>query len=312
MGDRIVVATVTRNRPVMLGRLLDSLARITPPEDTELDFIVVENAETLSLAPPAATLPGPLHLLNEPELGIPFARNRALDSALEMGADWLVFVDDDETVRPDWLAELHAGAVRAGADLAAGPVVPVAPDGALTRSEQAMMDYYTRMAEERQTRMAAQMAPRDLPTNNWICRLAAAREVGLRFDEALRMTGGSDTRLSRQAVEAGLRTGWIAAAVVEEEMPRARLTAGYLFRRAKSQTLAKIEFEYRAKGKPILGKALFHILAKGGGGALRWLAGLVTGSDTRLRGVRSLGVAAGWAQAALGGRSRLYDRVIGS
>ncbi len=312
MGDRIVVATVTRNRPVMLGRLLHSLARINAPMGTELTFLVVENAAELSLAPPDVALPGPLHLLNEPELGIPFARNRALDTALELGADWLVFVDDDETVRPDWLAELHAGAAGGGIDLAAGPVVPVAPEGKLTGGEQAMMGYYERMAEERQARMSGQALPRDLPTNNWICRLSSARTAGLRFDEALRMTGGSDTRFSRQAVEAGLKTGWIATAIVEEEMPSARLTPSYLFRRAKSQTLAKIEFEFRAKGRPILGKALFHAIAKGGGGALRWLAGLAMGSYTRLRGVRSLGVAAGWAQAALGGRSRLYDRVIGS
>ncbi len=311
MTDRIVVATVTRGRPEMLGRLLESLRSISLPSDSDVRFVIVENAEALTLSMPTG-LPGPMDLRLETEPGIPFARNAALKAAQEAGADWLVFVDDDETVRTDWLVELHGAAVRNGLDLAAGPVVPVAPSGQLARGEQEMMAFYERMAVERQARMAAQARPRDLPTNNWICRLSVLSDGGLRFDETLRRTGGSDTRLSRQAVAAGLLTGWIATAVVEEEMPRERLTQRYLYTRSKSQTLAKVQFEYVARGRPVWPRAIFHAVGKGLSGCLRILLSPILGSHSRLRGVRALGVGAGWVAAARGGQSRLYARTIGS
>ncbi|MDG2262144.1 MAG: glycosyltransferase family A protein, partial [Actinomycetota bacterium] len=41
----------------------------------------------------------------EPRQGIPFARNRTVELAMSLGADLLVFVDDDEWVDKRWLLE---------------------------------------------------------------------------------------------------------------------------------------------------------------------------------------------------------------
>ena len=44
----------------------------------------------------------------ETNRGIPFARNRALDESLQLGSDYIVFIDDDEAASRDWLSALCA------------------------------------------------------------------------------------------------------------------------------------------------------------------------------------------------------------
>src|SRR5262245_20764710 len=45
---------------------------------------------------------------HEPRRGIAAARNAGMRMAIEFGADWIAFLDDDEVAEPDWLANLMA------------------------------------------------------------------------------------------------------------------------------------------------------------------------------------------------------------
>lgn len=294
----------------MLERLLRSFGQLDMPENADVQFVVVDNSEGMSSHPLNGAL-AVATILREPRPGIPIARNKALGHAVKADADWLVFVDDDEIVPRTWLVELLEGARNGDFDLAGGPVAPVAPAGTLTRAQQKMMTYYKRMADERGAAMGRKISVTDLPTNNWIARVDSMRRAGLLFDESLRFSGGSDTEFSRRASRAGLKTGWIGNASVYEEMDFERLRPGYLFRRARSQTLAKIQFEYVAKGKSIWPRAIFHVVAKGVSGLSRVLFSPIGGSYAGLRGLRALGVAAGWGSALLGKRSELYKQIIG-
>ena len=63
----------------------------------------------------------------EPIVGIPYARNRALEMA--MAADDLIaFLDDDEVPSEQWLAELLRVWREYSADVVFGPVQPFFPE----------------------------------------------------------------------------------------------------------------------------------------------------------------------------------------
>ncbi|KAA9008986.1 glycosyltransferase family 2 protein [Histidinibacterium aquaticum] len=313
--ETIVVAAATRGRSRMFRQLLASLGELSPPEDAVLRFVFVQNDPEFTIGEDveafAARTGRPAEAVHEPRLGIPQARNAAVEAALGAGANWLAFIDDDETPEPDWIARLVEGARAGGYDLVGGPVDQRAPSGPLTRHQQAVFDYFTRMAREREAkRTEGRQATLHLATNNWLCAAHVLRHHGLRFDEGMRLTGGSDTDFSIRAERAGFRLGWVPDARVSEVIPADKLSAGYCFRRARDQTMAKYHLKYRKAGAGARGKALFHFLTKGLGGAVRVALWPVAGSYTGLRGIRSVGVGVGWLRAALGGSSRLYDRVI--
>lgn len=308
---KIAVAAATRGRPDMFGALLASLQGLHAPDGVELLFIFVQNDAALTIGDALKAFERPAKAVLETELGIPFARNMALDVARAEGCHWLAFLDDDEQAAPDWIVRLYDGAKALGADLAGGPVQQRAPDG-MTPSEANVFAYFERMAQERaQKRADGRQVNLHLATNNWIARIASLDAHDLRFDEALRYTGGTDTDLSKRAEAAGLKLGWVPDAIVSEEIPRDRLTAKYVYKRTKSQTMAKYEMDFRKHGKSARLKAFMTFLIKGLSGVLRVLSSPVTGPYTKLKGIRSIAVGMGWLEAAFGGKSRLYEQVQG-
>jgi glycosyltransferase involved in cell wall biosynthesis len=307
----------------MFRTCVDSLMAMQVPDGVRLVFLFVENDKALTIGPIADGLRaamGPKHAVEallEPTPGIPLARNRALDRANALDCDWLIFIDDDETVDPDWLLAHMRAAREQGFDLAAGPVEQHAPDGPLSDEQKAVFAYLTAEARRRRRiregRLASDEAARnDIATNNWIGRLARFRESGLRFDEAMQFTGGSDTDLSRRAKAAGFRIGWVTDAVVRETIPADRLTEAYVFDRARSQTLAKYHIRYRKAGRAPVLKPVWMAATKGLVGTLRILLGRLTGNPTlRIKGARTKGIAAGWLHALKGRQSDLYRSVQG-
>jgi hypothetical protein len=119
----------------MLRRLLESLGglRFGPGAEPRVMVVVVDNDAERSAEPVVEAVRGavrwPLAYLVEPERNISLARNRGTRAALEAGADWVAFVDDDEVAHPTWLAELLAAQREFGADAVSGPAVPTYPDG---------------------------------------------------------------------------------------------------------------------------------------------------------------------------------------
>jgi len=223
---RFAVAVITRRRPDGLARLLASIDRletIGPRGAIDLSIIVIENDDTAS-AMPACRWPS-RHVL-EPRQGIPVARNRAIDEAraIDPAADWVAFVDDDETVDPSWLIALARAAAESHADILTGPARPVLPEPV--------------------PRWALQTHAYDQPshpdgsilheayTNNVAVRASLLGTSSCRFDERLLMTGGSDTHLFRSLARKGHRIQWCAEAVTMEHYPHSRLTRRWAARRA--------------------------------------------------------------------------------
>lgn len=221
------VAVCTRNRWARLQVTLACLGRQSWPGAWEL--LVVDNASSdrtaAELGPLLSSLPVPACRLQEPRVGIAAARNRALHAAR---APWLLFLDDDTSCGPGWLAA-YAGAlaeprgvVAAGGRILAG----LPPD-----TEAWLAELYT-------VRMGGPAGwfdlgeqPMPLPSAittqlpfgaNMALDVARARAAG-GFDEALGWGGrkglpGEETDLIERMLAAGGRALYLPDATVTHHL----------------------------------------------------------------------------------------------
>ncbi|WP_424976426.1 glycosyltransferase [Dinoroseobacter sp. S124A] len=318
----VVVAACTRRRPRMLERLLESYVGLDVPEDVTPVFLVVENdTEASSTAVIEAfqdRLPGPLHAVLETVPGIPMARNRGLDEAAALDADLVLYVDDDETVAPDWLTAIVAAWRTGTAELIGGPVRLTPPEEDLTGAQSTVYDGMVKRFAGKEKRAVERIAAGQVErvtvvTNNWLCDMRLYHELGLRFDEALQFTGGSDTRFFRAARELGVETGWAPEAVVYETVPPERLTLPYQFARGRDQSATSFG-QKMAEGK--WGDAVISILISVPLKAIGLVMIVLSLPISRSQGLVALFRQAGWIAGRLsrllGRQSRLYKKTTGS
>lgn len=317
-ATRITVAAATRRRPRMLSDLLQSLQALDVPQGAELSFVFVENDSSLNITDLVDEFfkrtGWPARAILEPRQGISHARNAMLDAAREDGADWIAFIDDDEQVRHDWLRILWSGAKEAGAQLAGGPVVPVAPVMGCSDTETEVLSYYERAGAVSDARKLAALASGrrfDLATNNWIAEMSAIETAGLRFDPEFGLSGGEDTDFSRRAHKAGLRLAWVPNAIVTEEVPNARLSAAYIADRARAQSITKFQMMKTERAKSAKVNAVVQILSKGFSGVVRVAFWPILGRYSYYRGIRSLGIAQGFIAGLRGEGQTRYSHVTG-
>lgn len=315
---RVCVATITRQRPVMLKELLDSWACCEMPPSADICFVVVENGERQDCRDIVSSAADGLDMtyLLEPRIGIPFARNRVVEHALETGADLIAFVDDDERVARDWLVELIAEYRRTGALLIGGPVDAQAPSLALSRWRKAILrgvqQRFRAKASAAKKQSAAGRADLiTIATNNWLAHRNLFAVHELRFDERNPLAGGSDAALDREVTRMGLAKSWADRALVFETMPPVRLTFAYQFRRARDQSMASFARKMEDRGRG----AFYGIVAVF---VVRSLASIAITLSIPLRGgpaIVALARATGWAAGRVlglcGSRSRLYADVTG-
>lgn len=316
---KIAVAALTCRRPRMLARLLESYERLKEPEGVEVLYLIVDNAPDAPVAADVAawqrkTRKSVIYVI-EPEPGIPYGRNRALDEAIANGADWLTFVDDDETVDPGWLDAIVAHERRERSHLVGGPVRCEPPAGRLSALERLVFNgvrgRYRRKEEKNARRRAAgDDAGVTIITNNWLGDVAWLKEKGVRFDIALRFTGGSDTALYHAARRAGAKTSWCPEAIVYEEVPRERISFAYQFARARDQA-ATSYLRKQADERRNVVSAVAAIVGKFIVGTVLVAAGPFTGGRTLVDGARSFGWGVGYGYALAGRKSRHYEALQG-
>lgn len=222
---RFVVAVCTARRPGLLERCLVSLTALEAPDGADVAIAVVENdaapASREVVDRVAADTSREIRYVLEPRRGIPFARNRALALALDMGADWIALIDDDESADPDWLVKLDGAATRFGADVANGPV----------RRVYEVREPHWWKGQRQKARATGTRIP-EAPTNNVLisARLVRPDGLGLSFDERLTY-GSEDMDFFRRADRAGAHMIWVDDAFVEEYIPASRVTTRRLLSR---------------------------------------------------------------------------------
>jgi succinoglycan biosynthesis protein ExoM len=225
----IAICLATYKRPDLLEDLLESFKTLTPPQGATLELRVVDNDREGSAGEIVKAFEGDahpyqkIHYVVEPEQNIARARNRALDLG---PADWIVFVDDDEVVEPQWLEHLWQTAIKTDADAVFGPVqgrLPKSSPGWMTRGrffDKQVGPTGTRV-DWRQTRTS----------NTFVRGTWFTGEEAVRFDPHLGRSGGSDSDLFSRIEARGGRFVTCAEAGVSEDVPPSRARFGWLWKR---------------------------------------------------------------------------------
>jgi succinoglycan biosynthesis protein ExoM len=225
---KIAVGICTHNRPAGLAALLSALnrLRLTRIADQQVLVIVVDNGEAGSARPVYAEHADKsrfsINYVQEPRKGLAFARNAVMAAAREAGATHLAWIDDDEAPEPGWLEALYAGLLRAGSAAAIGPVYPMfegPPPDRLPTSAFVIR------------RTPREGLVSDAYTCNCMMDMAAVVAAGLVFDDRYNHTGGEDTAFFKRLKDAGGTIAWVEDAIVNELVPRHRMSAAWLWRR---------------------------------------------------------------------------------
>ncbi len=227
----VCVGVCTIQRPQMLGKCLRSLSSQKNLGDLEFHILVVDNDASPSSAPVVERVspvcPFPIHYHHEPRRGIPMARNRVLEEGLSLGADWVGFIDDDQTAYPDWVEKLLFVAGRDKADAVAARKEYIVPEP---------LPFWLVSNPDRKPAAGPAREAVDGPVENrrrnelatngvmLSAKLIRADGLGLRFDERLALGGLEDGEFFESAHTRGALLVASCLPAVTEERHRSRST----------------------------------------------------------------------------------------
>lgn len=238
---KVTVAIPTYNRADFLRQTLEGIGAQHFPRD-HFEVLVIDNNSTdhtrAVVAEFAGAHPEPRYL-HEPQQGLDYARNRAINEAR---GEIILFGDDDILVRPDWIVQMtapllaDAGARRIGA--IGGEVIPVFPDGLpdWVREWHAPLAFRADAGplEARHSPMGANMAfPRWAFEQLGAFHTALDRAAGNYFS-------GGDSEMIRRVREAGHEVWFAPAAAVKHQMPASRTTLKYARRHAFDSARSRV------------------------------------------------------------------------
>lgn len=225
----IAVVVITFRRPQGLLRVLEGLHRQQchdPSRNFRLTAIVVDNDKECSATASVEQFKSGSSLavryISEPAQGIPIARNAGMD-AVPDDAEFFCFIDDDEWPGDTWIDELLKTQRTTAADCVLGAVIPVYPESAPRWLISSRIFDSWHFPDQALLTQAA--------SNNVLISHAFVRQTQLRFDERMRMSGGSDFLFFRQAFERGMHIVWSEGAPVYEEVPMSRLKLRWIIQR---------------------------------------------------------------------------------
>ena len=222
----VVVVIPTFRRIAMLAALVEGLA----PQARAAGALIIigDNACEESVADFVRDCAsgGAIAYLAVPARGISQVRNALVAEALRLAPDWqwLLMLDDDGQVTPDWLDTMLQCARQHGGDLLGGAVIGALPAGS------------SRLARNSVFAQRKQSATGPVALLQGAQNLAINRDLLKRlplplFEDRLGASGGEDYDLFRRVTHAGGRLIWCEEAVVLEPPPAERLTTRALLYR---------------------------------------------------------------------------------
>lgn len=306
---RVAICVITCRRPRWLATSLDSLARLRMDgRGREIAVLVVDNDDRGGAEPTVVTrreeFPWPLFYEIEPQPGISFARNRAVRAALAWKADFVAFLDDDETASTDWLVELLDVQARLRADVVTGPVVPAYEPGVpgwVVRGR-----FFER--ERHRTGTGLDCAR----TGNCLIASAVFGGRDTPFHPAFALTGGGDTYFFRQAHKDGATIVWADEAIVQERVPTSRATVRWLLRRAYRGGASFAHSERMLHRSPTwMGLRICTGTLRGIKGLALLPLSLFLGKSMMVRALQTMCIGAGLLTGILGASYREYTVIHG-
>ena len=297
----------------MLRKCLLSLVEMQKPDGSDFAIAVIENdREPQSRATVEEVgLRSAIEIIYAQELkrGIPFARNKALETCLEMEADWIALIDDDETARSNWLVELARACKEHEAEVANGPVFRI-------YEKEAPYWWKRQLLKPRETGTEITEAP----TNNILMasRIVSEDGLGIRFEKLL-TNGAEDIDFFRRVHGAGVKMIWADEAFVDEFIPASRVKTRRLLNRLVMAACSGTQMKGLREGQWIairdhFPKAIRRIVF----GSISALVGVPArlllgqrGGKILFYGVTRIAKGTGNLKGLFGGVHRYYDEIDG-
>lgn len=227
----ITVALCTHNHADRLVRTLADLARLEPPA-APWEFLVIDNASTD--ATPAVLAAGEwrpaevdVRIVREEKLGLSNARNRALQEAR---GEYILFMDDDETPDPAWLASYEQAMREYRPDALGGRIEVYFEDGARPRWLQDELLGFLGKLDHGEARWLTERAT-PIFGGNFAFHRGVFERIG-NFDARLGRQGaanigGEDTEIYRRLLEHDCRVRWVPQAVIHHRIQTPKLRRAY-------------------------------------------------------------------------------------
>jgi succinoglycan biosynthesis protein ExoM len=294
----------------MLAKCLQSIGptrqdRIGP--DITVRYVVVDNAPSRrTRGVVAGVIPEAVYVA-EPKRGLAEARNAALAAALDLGADWIAFIDDDEVAANDWLTMLYWEAMKWRADAVHGRVCYAWPhDAAAWRRKAPWASWATRDGVE--TPSAG--------SNNILFSTRIIRRNKLSFCTAYSKLGGEDVVFFRRMHDLGARIVFSTRPAVRETVPWSRITIAGFARKAHRNGAQKVHMDRvlhsRFKPKRYIRKAATRLVTGVCRVALVPFAALIGRAAPVLSsGVNDIAEALGMVRALRGNLPTYYAKTDG-
>lgn len=270
----IAICIITYKRPQMLARALDGLQNINLPPQTKVALHVIDNDPTASAEAVVTSrqkgFPLPVFYWQEPEKGIPHARNKALTVAA--ASDYIAFVDDDDVADADWLLNSYDALRRYNADVVQGKMVYRFPQNKLHWEQ---LDIFA-------PPIAVTGAEID---SAWTCNVLFSTKLiasGLRFDPRFHSTGGSDYHFFRACKQRGARIVMCHEAVVYSQIEANRARWQWLARRHMRTGATMTISQLRSMGWRHAFMGVLHATNDSGRYAGRLFRGVMKGENTGL------------------------------
>lgn len=232
----ISIVICTFNRPVSLTRLIDDCIGQASPDGLCFEVVVSDNSPSGYARDIVARYAGqrvPVRYISAHPANISVARNQGIATA---SADIVAFLDDDVTIEPGWLDQMHATLHASGADCVLSSI------SARPAEKPPAWDVESRQFVRRWPMPDGTpiplghsgASPVTVSTNASMWRRQRCFRGPAPFDPAFGESGGEDLELFLRLRKDDLRLVWCGSAVVFEWVPANRLRFRYLFLRAFS------------------------------------------------------------------------------
>ena len=227
-NKKIVICIPTCQRQKELKRLFVSLFRQENiPTGYTFEVLVINNDQNSYLKTVLSeieVLPYIIHCIDVKQRGFANVRNAAVSWVLESDMDALIFVDDDEVMPSDWLANMVKAWMKYGGDIITGPVTQILPSSASRFVKMFHLleeNYYQKSGEKLSY----------ANSNNTLVSRKVLNAMGPTFHPSLNRSGGEDTLYFHQAHLKGFAIYWDKSISIEEPTPPERATTHYVLYR---------------------------------------------------------------------------------
>lgn len=307
---KIAVCICTCARPSSLQRLLDALSGIEfgALDPHSIHIVVTDNRpggrarEICNKA--LERLPVALHFAEEPKPGISFARNRAITVALDLGVEWIAFLDDDDLPKSDWLLRLVNRQLATNADIVLG--VWQLPDNFKVPQLLGEFDFLKPPSVEAKNKYGL---PGFAGTFNVLLRgimIEQLSQSGPVFLPEFAFTGGGDTEFFVRAHRAGWRVVVAEDSVIVRNWASDRITLRGALRRSFRYGVSDMLIDLRhlppSQCKQIQRRALKRLCQS----TLRLINPVISGRRRFSVELRKIASNLGRIYAATGGKYRYY------